>query len=204
MHDGISSRGDFVLTLPHKCLLPSVRKTSLSPGPQGAGFWSLPSFHPVCSTHRRKQWAAEVPERALVQPGSCLPAPQRPPSVAPATCSLATSGRTKAGCPVLPGSRFSVAECPLSLPPPSLFTVHPLLLPGSLALLLGSSLLRFCLSSGHQVDKQVLSGLLPSLGDWLPFRTYWGGWLLRAGSPITGETTLTSPHPGTYILPLLP
>lgn len=37
MHDGISSRGDFVPTLPHKCLLPSVRKTSLSPGPQGLG-----------------------------------------------------------------------------------------------------------------------------------------------------------------------
>ena len=65
----------------------------------------------------------EVPERALVQPGSRLPAPQRLPSLAPATCSLATPGLTTAGGPVFPGSPFSVAERPLSLPPPSLFTV---------------------------------------------------------------------------------
>lgn len=142
----------------------------------------------------------EVPERALVQPGSRLPAPQRPPSPAPATCSLATPGLTTARCPVFPGSPFSVAECPLSLPPPSLFTVPHYSCLAALPSSLGPpSLLPFCLSSGRQVDKQVLSGLLPSLGDWLPFRTYWGVWLLRAGSPITGETTppFTSLHPGT-------
>ena len=80
------------------------------------------------------------------------------------------------------------------MPPfsPSSITFHcpPLLLPGSLALLLGSSLLPFCLSSGRQVDKQVLSGLLPSLGDWLPFRTCWGGWLLGAGAPSQGRQRL--------------
>lgn len=97
------------------------KKNWLLPCSPGVGFGSLPSFHPVCSAHRRKQWAGEVPERALAQSGSHLPAPQRPP----ATRSLATPRLMTAGCPVFPGSRFSMAECPLSLPPPSLFTVPP-------------------------------------------------------------------------------
>lgn len=147
----------------------------------------FPSFHLVCSTPggssgqlrcQRAGTTREPPSGPSAAPSS---GPLTSPLSGPATCSW-PPGQAESWMSCAPRIRFSVASgCPLSLPPPSLFTVHPLLLPGSLALLLGSSLLCFCLSSGHQVDKQVLSDLLPLLqGDWLPFRTYWGGWLLRA------------------------
>lgn len=200
MHGGISSRADFVPTLPRKCLLPSVRKTGCSPASPGLG-WGLflPSILYAAPTGgssgrvrcQREPWHSQEPPSG--------------PSAAPATRSLATPGLMTAGCPVFPGSRFLVAECPLSLPPPSLFTAPPptpAWQPCPPPWVLPPALLPLKWPPSGQASPlwpPSLSGGLAAIQDML------GRVVARSRSPITGETTppFTSLHPGTYTLPLL-
>lgn len=135
MHDGISSRGDFVPTLPHKCLLPSVRKTSLSPGPQGLGLGLfLPSILYAAPTGgssgqlrcQREPWYNQgAAFRPLSGP------PQRPRSPAPLSgpCHLlpghSWADESWMSCapriPILSGRMppFSPSSITLHCPPPT-------------------------------------------------------------------------------------
>lgn len=144
-------------TLPHKCFLPSGRKTSHSPGPQrlSPGLF-LPSILYAVAAGGSSRWM-RCQRQPPAQVGSHLLAPL----IGPCHLLHTTPGADDTWMSWAP--RLLILSGRRSPFPPSFcITFHCLPpLPLSLALPLGSSLPPFCLSSGPQVDKQVLSGLFP-------------------------------------------